>query len=45
MLGQLIFISSACVWLLGDISEEKKIFFAWVGDGRGVGTNEYVYYV
>lgn len=44
MLSQLIFISSACVWLLGDIME-KKIFVVWVGDGRGVGTNEYVYYV
>jgi hypothetical protein len=34
MLGQLIFINRACVWLLGDVIEGRGAFAVGVGDGR-----------
>lgn len=48
MLGQLIFINSACVWLLGDVIEEEKkkqpVLLEWGMEGNK-GLPDCVYHV
>ena len=46
MLGQLIFISSACVWLLADITEGKKksLLPEWGMEGVWGPMNMYIMY-